>query len=135
VHERKSVICKPVWNSSPCTSSKTSSFDGSAPHNQIALSWMECLDGDNEAFPSHKAASFVLEEFADSTKQAALNSALVYHYIQARSVWKGHPDADVAFANSFLKTLHDPKYVKGNIAIGSSADLSKQKNLKVIEQA
>jgi hypothetical protein len=96
---------------------------------------LECLGGDNEAFTSHKAASLVLEELADSTEQAALTSAFVYHYIQAGSVWKGHPDPDVAFAKSFLKTLHNPEYVKVNIAIGSSVDLSKQRYLEMIEQA
>jgi cytidylate kinase len=54
----------------------------------------------------HRAASTVLEELADSTEQAALTSALVYRYIQAHSLWKGHPDPKVTSAETtFLDTL------------------------------
>jgi hypothetical protein len=77
----------------------------------------------------------VLEELADSTEQAALTSALVYRYIQAHSLWKGHPDPEVTSAETFLDTLENSDYVKANIVIGSSADLSKQRSLKTIEQA
>jgi hypothetical protein len=108
----------------------------------------------------HRAASTVLEELADSTKQAALTSALVYRCIQAHSLWKGHPDPRVTSAETFLDTLENSDYVKANIVIGSSADprvtsaetfldtlekanivigssadLSKQRSLKIIYEA
>jgi hypothetical protein len=81
---------------------------------------------------SHQAASVVLEELADSTEQAAFTSALVYRYIQAKSLWKGHPDPNVTSAEAFLNTLDNSDYVKANIFIGSSADHSKKKSLQVI---
>lgn len=102
---------------------------------QPGCSILECLNGNNGAFPGHKAASVVLEELADSTEQAALTSALVYRYVQAKSLWKGHPDPKVTSAESFLETLDNADYVKANIVIGSSADLSKQRSLRVIEEA
>lgn len=77
----------------------------------------------------------MLQELADSTDQAALTSALVYRYVQAKSLWKGHPDPKVTSAERFFETLDSADYVKANIAIGSSADLSKQRSLKVIEEA
>jgi hypothetical protein len=67
----------------------------------------------------------VLEELADSTEQAALTSALVYRYIQAYSLWKGYPDLKVTSAETFLDSLDNSDYVKANIVIGSSTDLSK----------
>jgi hypothetical protein len=102
---------------------------------QPDCSILECLNGNNGAFPSHKAASVVLEELADSTEQAALTSALVYRYVQAKSLWKGHPDPKVTSVESFLETLDNADYVKANIVIGSSADLVRQRSLREIEQA
>lgn len=94
---------------------------------------LSCLRGDDGAAAGHEAAATILEELADSTEQAALTSTLVYRYIQAHSLWRGHPDAKVTSAESFLDTLDNADYVKANIVIGSSADLSKQRSLKVIE--
>lgn len=94
------------------------------------LSSLRSGDG---AAAGHEAAATILEELADSTEQAALTSTLVYRYIQAHSLWRGHPDAKVTSAESFLDTLDNADYVKANIVIGSSADLSKQRSLKAIE--
>lgn len=102
---------------------------------QPDCSILECLNGNSGAFPSYKAASVVLEELADSTEQVALTSALVYRYVQAKFLWKGHPNPKVTSAETFLDTLDNADYVKANIVIGSSADLSKQRSLKVIEEA
>jgi hypothetical protein len=102
---------------------------------QPDCSILECLNGRDNTLASHQAASVVLEELADSTEQAALTSALVYRYVQAHSLWKGHPDPKVTSAESFLDTLDNSDYVKANIVIGSSADLSKQRSLKVLEDA
>jgi hypothetical protein len=102
---------------------------------QPNCSILDSLRGADESIAGHRAASTVLEELADSTEQAALTSALVYRYIQAHSLWKGHPDPKVTSAETFLDTLENSDYVKANIVIGSSADLSKQRSLKTIEQA
>jgi hypothetical protein len=102
---------------------------------QPDCSILECLNGRDNTLASYQAASAVLEELADSTEQAALTSALVYRYVQAHSLWKGHPDPKVTSAETFLDTLDNSDYVKANIVIGSSADLSKQRSLKVLEDA
>lgn len=94
---------------------------------------LSCLRSSDGATTGHEAAATILEELADSTEQAALTSTLVYRYIQAHSLWRGHPDAKVTSAESFLDTLDNADYVKANIVIGSSADLSKQRSLKAIE--
>ena len=99
---------------------------------QPECSILDCLRGDGETLKSHQAASVVLEELADSTEQAAFTSALVYRYIQAKSLWKGHPDPNVTSAEAFLDSLDNSDYVKANIFIGSSADHSKKKSLQVI---
>lgn len=99
---------------------------------QPECSILDCLRGDDGTLKSHQAASVVLEELADSTEQAAFTSALVYRYIQAKSLWKGHPDPNVTSAEAFLNTLDNSDYVKANIFIGSSADHSKKKSLQVI---
>jgi hypothetical protein len=100
---------------------------------QPDCSILECLNGWDGTLASHRAASIVLEELADSTEHAALTSALVYRYVQAHSLWKGHPDPRVTSAETFLDTLDNSDYVKANIVIGSSADLSKQRSLRVLE--
>jgi len=102
---------------------------------QPNCSILDSLRGADESIAGHRAASAVLEELADATEQAALTSALVYRYIQVHSLWKGHPDPKVTSAEAFLETLENSDYVKANIVIGSSADLSKQRSLKTIEQA
>lgn len=86
--------------------------------------------GNDGAASVYDAAATVLEELADPTEQAALASALVYRYIQAHSLWRGHPDANVTSAETFLDNLDNADYVKANIVIGSSADLSKHRSLK-----
>jgi hypothetical protein len=96
---------------------------------------LDSLLGGDEALVGYRAASTVLEELADSTEQAALISALVYRYIQAHSLWKGHPDPKVTSAETFLDSLDNSDYVKANIVIGSSVDLSKQRSLKIIDEA
>lgn len=106
-------------------------FRSAQPNRSI----LDSLRGTDGSIPGHRAASTVLEELADSTEQAALTSALVYRYIQAHSLWKGHPDPTVTSAETFLDTLENSDYVKANIVIGSSADLSKQRSLKIIEEA
>jgi hypothetical protein len=53
---------------------------------QPDCSILDCLRCDSETLKSHQAASVVLEELADSTEQAAFTSALVYYYIQAKSL-------------------------------------------------
>ncbi|KAK1045438.1 hypothetical protein LTR12_016197 [Friedmanniomyces endolithicus] len=91
---------------------------------QPECSILDCLRGRGEAVAGHQDASFVLEELADSTEQAAFTSALVHRYIQAHALLKGHPDSNVTSAEAFLDTLDISDHVKANIVIGSSADLS-----------
>jgi hypothetical protein len=102
---------------------------------QPNCSILDSLRGRDEALVSYRAASTVLEELADSTEQAALTSALVYRYIQAYLLWKGYLDLKVTSAETFLDSLDNSDYVKANIVIGSSADLSKQRSLKIIDEA
>jgi hypothetical protein len=102
---------------------------------QPNFSILDSLRGGDEALVSYRAASTMLEELADFTEQAALISALVYRYIQAHSLWKGYPDPKVTSAKTFLDSLDNSDYVKANIVIGSSADLSKQRSLKIIDKA
>lgn len=66
--------------------------------------------GKGESLKSHQAASVVLEELADSIEQAAFTSALVYCYIQAKSLWKDHLDPKVTSAEAFLDTLDNSDY-------------------------
>jgi hypothetical protein len=54
-------------------------------------------------------------------------------YIQAHSLWRGLTDGKKTSAESFLDTFDNADYVKANIVIGSSVDLSRQRNLEVIE--
>jgi hypothetical protein len=93
------------------------------------------LNGRDNTLASYQAASVVLEELADSTEQAALISALVYRYVQAHSLWKSYLDPKVTLAETFLDTLDNSDYVKANIVISSSTDLSKQRSLKVLKDA
>jgi hypothetical protein len=102
---------------------------------QPNCSILDSLRGGDEALVGYRAASTVLEELADSTEQAALTSTLVYRYIQAHSLWKDHPDPKVTSAKTFLDSLDNSDYVKANIVIGSSTDLSKQRSLKIIDEA
>lgn len=94
------------------------------------LSFLGGLDG---SATRHLAASTVLDELADTTEQAALTSALVYRYIQAHALWKDHPNPEVDSAEAFLDTLDNADHVKANIVIGTSAQLSKRRSIRVIE--
>ena len=94
------------------------------------LSFLSGLDG---GATRHLAASTVLEELADTTEQSALTSALVYRYIQAHALWKDHPNPEVDSAEAFLDTLDNADHVKANIVIGTSAQLSKRRSIRTIE--
>lgn len=102
---------------------------------QPDCSILTCLKGSYDALPGHRAAKVVLEELADATEQVALISALVFRYVQAHSLWRGHPNRNVTSAEAFLETLDNSDYVNANIAIGSCADLSKQRSVHALSNA
>ena len=100
---------------------------------QPDCSILDSLRGLHGEVAGHIAASTVLEELADTTEQSALTSALVYRYVQAHDLWKDHPAAKSAEA--FLDTLDNSDHVKANIVIGTSAQVSKWRNIRQIESA
>lgn len=102
---------------------------------QPECSILTFLKGGDDALPGYRAAKVVLEELADATEHVALTSAFVFRYVKERGLWRGHPDDNVSSAEAFLETLDNSDYVRANIAIGSSADLSKQRSVKAISAA
>ena len=59
----------------------------------------------------YKAASAVLEELADQTEEMALESALVFRYIQAHALWRGHPDSGIRSAEDLVQHLDGSDYI------------------------
>lgn len=79
------------------------------------------------------AAPTVLEQLADTTEHTALTSALIYRYVQVHDLWKDRPFTKSAVA--FLDALDNSDHVKASIVIGTSAQVSKWRNIRQIESA
>jgi hypothetical protein len=89
--------------------------------------------GDNIA--PYQAASLVLEELADQTEETALESALVFRYIQAHHLWRGHWNAAVQSAEDLVRSLDRSDIVQANIIIGTSAQQTKRNCIGLIDKA
>lgn len=81
---------------------------------------------------SHEAAATVLEELADQTEQSASDTMMVYRYIQAKGLWKGHPHPGVASAEGLVESLDACNVVRANIVIGASAQSGKRHCIQLI---
>jgi hypothetical protein len=81
-------MCNP---SSPVTSSKTSA---------TALS--SYLVEPGNGIPPHEAASAVLQELTSKTESVAILATLAYRLIEAKGLWKGHPDPSVKSAEDLI---------------------------------
>ena len=95
------------------------------------LAYLREPGGDIEPY---EAASTVLEELADKTEDSAYESALVFRYIQAHSLWKGHPDSAVRSAEDLIQHLNESDYVQANIIIGTSAQVAKRNCIRLVEE-
>jgi len=89
----------------------------------------------DDGLAPYEAASAVLEELADQTEGTALESAMVFRYIQAHGLWKGHPNPDVQSAKDLIKNLDGSDYVQANIIIGTSAQAAKRNCIRLIDGA
>lgn len=82
----------------------------------------------------YEAASAVLEELADKTEDTAFESALVFRYIQAHALWRGHPSSAVQSAEDLIRYLDGSDYVQANIIIGTSAQVAKRNCIRLIDE-
>jgi hypothetical protein len=84
----------------------------------------------------HEAASAVLQELASKTENVAVLATLAYRLIEAKGLWKGHPDPSVKSAEDLIRKL-DAGYdvAQANIVIGASALRQRQSYMRLIEEA
>ena len=82
----------------------------------------------------YQAASAVLEELADKTEDTAFESALVFRYIQAHGLWRGHPSSAVQSAEDLVRHLDGSDYVQANIIIGTSVQVAKRNCIRLIDE-
>lgn len=83
----------------------------------------------------YQAASLVLEELADQTEETALESALVFRYIQTNQLWRGHWNTSIQSAEDLVRSLDRSDIVQANIIIGTSAQHTKRNCIGLIEKA
>lgn len=70
----------------------------------------------------HEAASAVLGELASKTEDVAVLATLAYRLIEAKGLWKGHPDPSVKSVEDLIGRLDSGCDVaQANIVIGASA--------------
>jgi hypothetical protein len=103
--------------------------------HQPDRSILSYLRDPGEGVAPYQAASAVLEELADQTEETALESALVFRYIQAHTLWRGHPSPAIRSAEDLVRNLDGSDYVQANIVIGTSAQAGKRKYIRLIEDA
>ena len=87
-----------------------------------------------DSIAPYEAASAVLEELADKTEDAAFESALVFRYIQAHALWRGHPSSAVQSAEDLIRHLDGSDYVQANIIIGTSVQVAKRNCIRLIDE-
>jgi hypothetical protein len=64
----------------------------------------------------------VLEELAIKTEDVAILATMAYRLIEAKALWKGHPDPSVKSAEDLIERLDSSCDVaQANIVIGVSA--------------
>lgn len=84
----------------------------------------------------HEAASAVLQELASKTENVAVLATLAYRLIEAKGLWKGHPDPSVKSAEDLVRRLDAGCDVaQANIVIGASALRQRQSYIRLIEEA
>jgi hypothetical protein len=84
----------------------------------------------------HEAASAVLQELASRNENVAVLATLAYRLIEAKGLWKGHPDPSVKSAEDLIRKLDAGCDVaQANIVIGSSALRQRQNYIRLIEEA
>jgi hypothetical protein len=78
----------------------------------------------------------VLQELASKTENVAVLATLAYRLIEAKGLWKGHPDPSVKSAEDLIRKL-DAGYdvAQANIVIGASALRQRQSYMRLIEEA
>lgn len=84
----------------------------------------------------HEATSAVLQELASKTENVAILATLTYCLIEAKGLWKGHPDLSVNSAEDLIKKLNAGSDVaKANLVIGASTLRQRQSYIRLIEEA
>jgi hypothetical protein len=84
----------------------------------------------------HEAASAVLQELASKTESVAILATLAYRLIEAKGLWKGHPDPSVKSAEDLIRKLDAGSDVaQANIGIGAFALRQRQSYVRLIEEA
>jgi hypothetical protein len=84
----------------------------------------------------HEAASTVLEELSSRTEDVAVLATLAYRLIEAKGLWKGHPDPSVKSAGDLIRKLDsDCDVAQANIVIGASALRQRQNYVRLIDEA
>lgn len=83
----------------------------------------------------HEAASSVLGELASRTENIAVLATLAYRVIEAKGLWKGHPDPSVKSAEDLITKLDSGCDVaQANIVIGASALRQRQNYVRLIDE-
>ena len=78
----------------------------------------------------------VLEELASKTEDVAVLATLAYRLIEAKGLWKGHPDPNVKSAEDLIRKLDSGCDVaQANIVIGASALRQRQNYVRLIDEA
>jgi hypothetical protein len=84
----------------------------------------------------HEAASAVLGELASKTEDIAVIATLAYRLIEAKGLWKGHPDPSVKSTEDLIRKLDSGCDVaQANIVIGASALRQRQNYVRLIDEA
>ncbi|KAK5109482.1 hypothetical protein LTR85_002685 [Meristemomyces frigidus] len=72
---------------------------------------------------------------ADKTEQTAWDTTLVFRYIQARALRKGHPNPGVRSAEDLVRDFNRGDYFHANLVIGTAARAAKRNRIRLIDGA
>ena len=102
-------------------------------HQQDRSIFSFLLDPGDGVLP-HEAASAVLEELASKTEDVAVLATMAYRLIEAKGLWKGHPDPSVKSAEDLIGKLDSGRDIaQANIVIGASALRERQNYVRLID--
>jgi hypothetical protein len=104
--------------------------------NQRDRSIFPYLVEPGDGIPPHEAASAVLQELVSKTENVVVLATLAYRSIEAKGLWKGHPDPSVKSADDLIQKLDaGSDAAQANIVIGASALRQRRNYIRLIEEA
>jgi hypothetical protein len=97
--------------------------------DETSRSLLEHLQDPGRGVTRAQAAARILDELADKTEQTAVDTALVWRYVQLHKLWETHANPRLRSEEGFIKTLNQDTIVRFNVIIGTSTQRERYRTI------